>query len=117
MRRVADIFLVDHERRLTGRVALQALALAPPGTLLESLAAPPVSVSAIDPQEDDRLDTAAFKALLRAAIASPDPVVVLEPKKLSWSKGEVDTSVTTDLSSARVLRQNPPAPSDDEEPA
>jgi 2-oxoisovalerate dehydrogenase E1 component beta subunit len=30
--------------------------------------------------------------LLREAIASPDPVVVLEPKKLYWNKGEVDLS-------------------------
>ena len=52
VRRVADVFLVDEERRLTGRVALQTLALAPPGTLLESLAAPAISVGAIDPQEE-----------------------------------------------------------------
>ena len=32
-------------------------------------------------------------AMLRAAIASPDPVVVLEPKKLYFSKEEVDLGV------------------------
>ena len=42
---------------------------------------------------------------MRAAIACDDPVMVLEPKRRYWSKGEVDTSVTADLTSARVLRR------------
>jgi magnesium transporter len=50
-RRIADLFLTDDERRLTGKVPLQVLAIAPPATLLESLAEAPVAVQAIDPQD------------------------------------------------------------------
>lgn len=42
---------------------------------------------------------------MRAAIECPDPVMVFEPKRRYWAKGEVDTTITADLSSARVLRE------------
>lgn len=44
-------------------------------------------------------------SLLREAIRFPDPVVFLEPKKLYWSKGTVDTSETAEIGRARVVRE------------
>ncbi|HSJ64058.1 MAG TPA: magnesium transporter [Gemmatimonadaceae bacterium] len=51
-RRIADVFLTDDERYLTGRVPLQALAIAAPSALLETLSKPAVAVQAIDPQDE-----------------------------------------------------------------
>lgn len=44
--------------------------------------------------------------LLRAAIRHPDPVVFLEPKKLYWTAGEVDTAAPLpEIGRARVARE------------
>ena len=43
--------------------------------------------------------------LMREAIASPDPVVVLEPKKLYWSKDEVDLDETQPGIGRAVVRR------------
>jgi len=44
-------------------------------------------------------------SLLREAIRFPDPVIFLEPKKLYWAKGQVDTSSTDEIGKARVIRE------------
>lgn len=51
-RRISDVFFTDDERRVTGTVSLQQLALAEPSALIETLVQPAVMVQAIDPQEE-----------------------------------------------------------------
>ena len=51
-RRVSDVFVTDEDGRVTGRVSLQSLAVAAPGTTLQMLAQPSGTVQAIAPQEE-----------------------------------------------------------------
>ena len=85
-RRIADVFVTDADRRLSGRVPLQALAVAPPEALLGSLAQRAVAVQAIAPQEEvvDRITEGRLTSL---------PVVDFEGRLLGVIRH--DTLVTT----------------------
>ncbi|HEX2217500.1 MAG TPA: magnesium transporter [Gemmatimonadales bacterium] len=75
-RRIQDVFVVDEEGRLTGAVGLHDLALAEPGTRLESLAAGrPISVQAMAPRED-------VVAIAESGRVASIPVVDLEDRLL-----------------------------------
>ena len=43
--------------------------------------------------------------MIQQAIKSEDPVIFMEPKAKYWMKGEVDTSLTVDIGSARIARE------------
>ncbi|MGK2962349.1 MAG: magnesium transporter [Gemmatimonadaceae bacterium] len=51
-RRISDIFVAGEENHLVGRVSLQALAVAAPSALLETLMQPAIAVQAVDPQDE-----------------------------------------------------------------
>lgn len=51
-RRISDIFVTDENNHLVGRVSLQAVAVASPTSLLETLMQPAIAVQAVDPQDE-----------------------------------------------------------------
>jgi len=51
-RRISDIFVTSDENHLAGRVSLQALAVAAPSALLETLMQPAIAVQAVDPEDE-----------------------------------------------------------------
>jgi magnesium transporter len=75
-RGIQDVFVVDEEGRLTGAIGLPELALAEPGSRLESLAqAEPVRVQAMAPRED-------VVAIAEAGRVASVPVVDLSGRLL-----------------------------------
>ena len=95
-RRIQDVFLVDEEGRLTGTVGLQDLALAEPGTRLESLApAGPISVQAMAPRED-------VVAIAESGRVASVPVVDLSDRLLGVIRHGDLVAATQEAASADI---------------
>ena len=95
-RRIHDVFLVDEEGRLTGAIGLQDLALAEPGTRLESLAAAqPIRVQAMAPRED-------VVAIAESGLAASVPVVDLGDRLLGVIRPGDLVAATQEAASADI---------------
>ena len=95
-RRIQEVFLVDEEGRLTGTVGLQDLALAEPGTRLESLApAEPIRVQAMAPQED-------VVAIAESGRVASVPVVDLSDRLLGVIRPADLVAATQEAASADI---------------
>jgi magnesium transporter len=95
-RRIQDVFLVDEEGRLTGTVGLQDLALAEPGTRLESLApAEPIRVQAMAPRED-------VVAIAESGRVASVPVVDLSDRLLGVIRHGDLVAATQEAASADI---------------
>ena len=95
-RRIQDVFLVDEEGRLTGTVGLQDLALAEPGTRLESLApAEPIRVQTMAPRED-------VVAIAESGRVASVPVVDLSDRLLGVIRHGDLVAATQEAASADI---------------
>jgi len=51
-RRIVNIYVVDEEEKLLGRVSLQVIAISPPGEILRNLMLEPVSIHVMSPRDE-----------------------------------------------------------------
>jgi magnesium transporter len=94
--RIQDVFLVDEEGRLTGAIGLHDLALAEPGTRLESIAtARPVRVQAMAPRED-------VVAIAESGQVASVPVVDLDDRLLGVIRHGDLVAATQEAASADI---------------
>jgi len=94
--RIQDVFLVDEEGRLTGAIGLHDLALAEPGTRLESIAtARPVRVQAMAPRED-------VVAIAESGQVASVPVVDLDDRLLGVIRPGDLVAATQEAASADI---------------